>query len=121
MSPADAAHQMVSLIARRKGVVDPRYVRETVSWILSRDGWLSPVWSTLRNYSGDKNLIRFRNDLSITLPKAQWPFETPHVFRYELTAHVSELSDGVLLEIIAYSELARTASKGRGIIGLTQG
>jgi hypothetical protein len=113
MSLSEIGHRMISLLHGRQKVIDPRFVRKTVSWILDRDGWLTPVWTTLTNYSDDPNLVRFRNDFQVTLPKSQRPYDVPDLFHYELTAHSFELSDTVLSEIIDYSELARTASKAR--------
>jgi hypothetical protein len=113
MSLSDIGYRLTSLLSRRKGIIDPRFVRGTVSWLLHRDGWITPVWTTVTYYSGDPNLVRFRNDLVIKLPKGQWQHDLPGLFRYELTAHIAEIrGDSLLYEIIEYSELARTASRG---------
>ncbi len=104
---------MTFLLARMKGRSDPRCYKETVSWILERDGWFTPAWTSLTYYSDSDKLIRFRNDFDIQLPKAQWPFKLPKLYKFELTAHADELSGTVLEEIVVYAELARTASKGQ--------
>jgi hypothetical protein len=104
------AWRMKFLLLRRKGVADARLTGQTLSWVLDRDDWFTPVWTYLSHYSGDPKLVRFRNDLVTRLPKSQWPFEQPRLFRYELTAFTDELTDKILTEIIDYSELARIAS-----------
>jgi len=109
MTTSVLGQKMVSLLHRLKGKNDPRCFKSTVSWILEKEGWLTPVWVSIRHYSRSEELFRFRSDLAISLPRTQWPFDTPDIYKYELTAHVDELSKEVLEEIISYAELSRTA------------
>lgn len=109
-SITDVGRRMRSLLIR-KGFHDPRAMRGTVSWILENQGWFTITWVTVTNYAGDPKLVRFRNDVHGELPKTQWRFKAPDVFRFELTAHASEMTHDALAEIIDYSGVARTAAR----------
>lgn len=98
---------MVSILHRRKSVIDPRYRGGLLSWLVEDKGWLTPVWTNITYYSCGNEIVRFRNDLVAVLPKSQWPHRNPDQFRFELTALISELDNSILEEVLTYCELAR--------------
>ena len=108
MRLTDVGNRILSLLYRREGAIDPRFRCNSITWILDRDGWLTPTWISLKNYSGDSNLVRFRNDMNVVFPKNQWIHKLPYLFKYELTAHISEITDELLVEIIDYATQARS-------------
>lgn len=104
---ASIGRRMVGLLHERKHVEDPRFRDGLLSWVMERDGWVTPVWTHLTHYSGQMDVVRFRNDMETRLPKSQWPHHLPRQFRFEMTAMFSECSSKLLTVVIDYCELAR--------------
>ena len=109
----DIGFGMVSILHKRKGVVEPRYRGGLLSWLKDDKGWLTPVWTHVTFYSSSNDIVRFRNDLLTKLPKSQWCHRNPDQFRFELTAMIPELDEHLLEEVIDYCELARRQPKAK--------
>ena len=98
---------MIRQLDRRKHVEEPRFRGHLLSWLIVEDGWITPVWTHLTFYSGEQDVVRFRNDLVTNLPKSQWKYRQPEQFRFEMTAMIDECTDRLLCVVIDYCELAR--------------
>lgn len=103
----DLGHEMTFLLRRRKHVEDPRCRGGLLSWLLVRDGWITPVWTHLTHYSGHTDVVRFRNDMDTRLPKSQWNHNLPRQFKFEMTAMIEECTLDLLEVVVDYCELAR--------------
>lgn len=110
---AEVGRKMLDILHHRKFVRDPRYRSGTLSWLIEDEGWLTPVWTFIGFYSSTNDVVRFRNDVGIRLPKAQWPHKIPDQFHFELTGLIRELNDEMLTEVIDYCELARRQPKSK--------
>ena len=110
---SEVGRVMVGILGRRDNVQDPRYRGGLLSWLIEKDGWVTPVWTHLTYYSSSHKIIRFRNDQVTKFPANQWQHREPDQFHFELTALISELDHAVLGEVIDYCELARRQPKSR--------
>lgn len=90
------------------GAREPQVRRATVFWLLNRDGWLTPVWVDVREWSGGPETVRFTNQCTPNFPRAFWVHDNPDCFGFEATCHFSEVCDEIFGEIRALAELART-------------
>jgi hypothetical protein len=108
---AAVGRQMIGILHGRKHVEDPRFRDGLLSWLIVQDGWITPVWTHLTRYSGEGDVVRFRNDMVTKLPKSQWDHRKPDLFRFEMTAMIEECSDRLLIVVIDYCELARRQPK----------
>jgi hypothetical protein len=109
---SEIGRQMVDQLNwSKKGVTDARFSKSLLSWLMVQDGWVTPVWTHLTNYSGEKDVVRFRNDMVTNLPKSQWNHQLPDQYHFEMTAMISECTDELLNAVIDYCELARRQPK----------
>lgn len=108
---AEIGSHMTYLLRKRDNVVDPRYRGGLLSWLLEDKGWVTPVWTHLTFYDSERNIVRFRNDITTRFPKSQWPYREPDQFQFELTASLAEMKAELLNEVIDYCNLARRQPK----------
>ncbi len=108
---AAIGRQMIGMLHERKHAEDPRFRDGLLSWLIVQDGWITPVWTHLTHYSGERDVVRFRNDMVTKLPKSQWDHRQPDQHRFEMTAMIDECSDRLLSAVIDYCELARRQPK----------
>ena len=77
------------VLCDRQGVQRSTLKRDTISWRVERDGWITVLWVTVTEYT--PGLIRLRNDVYASIPRDLWAFALPKRQKFELTFHWTEM------------------------------
>lgn len=76
---------------------------QNIWWIVTRDAWLGIRWVHVSYVSGcPTDFIRLRNDIATNLPKNFWRFSKPHITKFELTFHHSELTPAFVMDFNSF-------------------
>jgi len=97
------------MLQQRESVIEPRYRMNysCVTWVLSMNGWFTPVFMQLDGYDVEGRLVRFRNDTMQRYYKTQWTLGGQSLYPFELTAMFEEVDTEMLKDVIECSEIAR--------------
>jgi len=65
--------------------------KDELGWIVEEEGWLTLRYTQIEEY--EVGFIRFRSDMTHSLPKSFWPFDFPKIPTFELTVYHNQIDE----------------------------
>ena len=97
----DAARIIHFYIAERLSWDACKVRSEKVQWRAEKDGWVSPRWVSVREYS--KDVYRLHNRHPLPIMKSIWPFpKLPKAEQFKLCVHASEITEEFTLKLMDF-------------------